>query len=229
MARRPIFQGADHLDQIKKIFSVIGTPVEEDLVWLPPAPCPARAFIARMPAHAKKPWSTVLPKISEAAINALDAMICVNPYQRASAKDAMLLDYFQPLFMEGDAKQAEVPITCDIDRMDLLGPSKQYLQHSMYAEICHLHPEHAMARVVELRLLPAAEDGTLAVSCHGVGGDVLATITAEPGQDIGDLRAKLSRQLEEPLEVLQLLRADGRLLNRCDAEEHQEARLVLAA
>lgn len=139
-----------------------------------------------------------------------------------------MLEYFKELRMEGDWRDAVAPITCDADNMERMGPTKHWLQMSMYAEICQLHPELATSRVIELHPLPTGMDGTLAVSCHNLEGSVLATITAEPGQDISDLRAKLSRQLDEPMEFLQLLRADGRLLNRFDAEEHEDARLVLA-
>lgn len=225
MGRQPLFQGGDHLDQIKKIFHIIGTPSEADLVWLPEAPCPARGFIARMPVWPKKPWSTLFPKVSHSATEALEAMLCINPCQRLSAKFAMMLEYFQPLYMEGDSREAPALIYCEADSTE---PTKHWLQNSMYAEICKFHPDQCQARVIELHPKPIAEDGTLAVACRGMGGDVLATITAEPGQDIGALRAKLSRQLDEPLEFLQLLRADGRLLDRCDAEEHKDVRLVLA-
>ena len=59
IGRRPFFTGKDHLDQIKKIFAVIGSPSEEDLDWLPPK-SPARGFLAKIPKHAKKPWSSAL-------------------------------------------------------------------------------------------------------------------------------------------------------------------------
>merc|ERR1711972_110613 len=46
VARKPIFAGKDHLDQIKKIVSVLGSPTEEELHWLPPSG-PARTFLRR--------------------------------------------------------------------------------------------------------------------------------------------------------------------------------------
>lgn len=178
IARKPIFLGTDHLDQLKKIFCIIGTPSENDLLWLPPAPCPSRSFISRMPVWERKPWSTVLPEVSQLAIEALNAMLHVDRDQRVSAKDAMMLEYFKPLFMEGDIKQGDVCITCDVDKMEPLKPTKHWLQNSMYAEICYLHPEHALSGVIQLHPLPSASDGTLAVSCHSLEGSALATITA---------------------------------------------------
>jgi mitogen-activated protein kinase 1/3 len=228
IGRVPIFQGKDYLDQIKKIFRIVGTPSDDDLVWLPAAPCPSRGFIAKMPPTVKTPWSIVYPKASSSAVEVLDAMLCVNPLQRASAKDASMMEYFQPLHTEGDLRTVEALIHCEVDSIQ---PTKHWLQNAMFAEVCYYNPEACgvPGRVVQLHPSGIAEDGTLAVSCCGAGGDILTTITAEPGQDISALRATLSRHLDEPPEFLQLFSADGRLLNRCDSEEHQDARLVLAA
>jgi mitogen-activated protein kinase 1/3 len=226
MGRKPIFRGADHLDQIKKIFHVVGTPSEGDLDWLPPEPCPARRWLSTMPVWPKQQWSAIYPNASDLATAALEAMICMNPAQRLSAKDAMKLAFFQPLYVEGDIQDADAPIACTVD--SIVEPTKYWIRNVMYAECCKFHPEHLQPRVIQLHPLAMAADGTLPISCHGLAGDELATIVAEPGQDISDLRAKLSRRLDEPMELLQLLRADGHLLNSSDAEEHLDARVVLA-
>lgn len=227
MGRKPLFQGTDHVDQIRKIFQIIGTPSEEDLVWLPAdTENPARKFVARMKGWPKQPWSHIYPKASQLAIDTLEQMLAVNVITRVSAKDAMLHAYFSPLYMDGDLREADAPVCCAVDRIE---PTKHWLQNAMYAECCKFHPEDMQSRVVQLHPTAIAEDGRLAVVCHGVGGDLLATIISEPGHDISSLRAQLSSQLDEPMEHLQLLRADGRLLGCCDAEEHQDVRLVLAA
>merc|ERR1719386_628092 len=53
--RKPIFAGKDHLDQIKKIIAVIGTPTEEELHWLPPNGS-ARSFLKKVPHAPKASW-----------------------------------------------------------------------------------------------------------------------------------------------------------------------------
>merc|ERR1719498_1455907 len=55
IGRKPIFTGKDHLDQIKKILQVLGTPTEKDMAWLP-GNGPARKFIEKqIPKCPKKP------------------------------------------------------------------------------------------------------------------------------------------------------------------------------
>merc|ERR1712190_410049 len=48
IGRKPIFTGKDHLDQIKKILQVLGSPAEEELSWLPRNGS-ARAFLKKCP------------------------------------------------------------------------------------------------------------------------------------------------------------------------------------
>merc|ERR1719329_930344 len=74
IGRKPIFTGKDHLDQIKKILAVIGTPSEADLTWLP-ARSPARAFIKKVPVSTKQDWGKVYSKASANAIHAIDKML----------------------------------------------------------------------------------------------------------------------------------------------------------
>merc|ERR1712056_3526 len=69
IGRKPIFCGKDHLDQIKKILMVIGTPTEADLEWLPPKG-PARAFIRKIPPSVKQEWKSIYPKASDNAAEA---------------------------------------------------------------------------------------------------------------------------------------------------------------
>jgi mitogen-activated protein kinase 1/3 len=124
MGRRPLFQGKDHLDQIKKIFQIVGSPTDADLMWLPPAPCPSRAFVAKMGMWPKHPWSQIYPAASPLAIEILDQMLDVNVISRVSAKDAMLHAYFAPLYMDGDLRAADAPVSCAVDRIE---PTKHWL------------------------------------------------------------------------------------------------------
>jgi mitogen-activated protein kinase 1/3 len=227
LGRTPLFQGADHIDQIRKIFQVMGTPSENDLAFLPPPPSPARSFVARMPAWPARRWSALYPHASDKAIEVLDAMLCINPASRMSAKDAMTLPYFANHFTISDldiAKAARVDLSCDDPQL----PTKYWLQNAVYAECCSFHPEQALMRIVELHPSSLAEDGSMAVACRALSGDVLATIVARPGEGIGYLQTQLSSLINEPAEMLQLMSADGRMLSKCNDDMLQDVHLVLA-
>ncbi len=48
LARKPLFTGKDHLDQIRKIIEKVGTPGDNDLKWIPEKG-PSRKFLAKCP------------------------------------------------------------------------------------------------------------------------------------------------------------------------------------
>merc|ERR1719387_2102771 len=101
IGRKPIFTGKDHLDQIKKILSVLGTPSEDDLKWLP-ARSPARAFIKKVPVSTKQDWKTIYPKASDSACEAIDKMLTFDPTVRLEVNTCLRLTYFESLHMEDD-------------------------------------------------------------------------------------------------------------------------------
>merc|ERR1719329_1956782 len=137
--RKPIFTGKDHLDQIKKILSVIGTPTEEDLVWLPTR-CPARSFIAKIPACKKQQWLSIYPKASKVAVEALDAMLTFHPGRRVDVTGAIELEYFKSLHMPDDEPVAEAPVNWAFDKFT---PTKRLLQNYIYVECARFHPSIA--------------------------------------------------------------------------------------
>jgi len=137
IGRKPIFTGKDHLDQIKKILSVLGTPTENDLTWLP-ARSPARAFIKKVPVTTKQDWSKVYPKASENAIYAIDRMLTFDPQRRADVQECLTLKYFETLHMADDEPVAEKPVDWAFDKFT---PTKRLLQNYIYSECAKFHPD----------------------------------------------------------------------------------------
>jgi len=137
IGRKPIFTGKDHLDQIKKILSVLGTPEEKDLSWLP-ARSPARAFIKKVPVTTKQEWSKVYPKASANAIFAIDQMLTFAPPDRPDVKTCLSFKYFETLHMEDDEPVAAVSVDWAFDKFT---PTKRLLQNYIYAECAKFHPD----------------------------------------------------------------------------------------
>jgi len=137
IGRKPIFTGKDHLDQIKKILAVIGTPTEEDLSWLP-ARSPARAFIKKVPVTTTQDWAKVYPKASANAVFALQRMLTFDPTKRADVKQCLCLKYFETLHMEDDEPVSDCPVDWAFDKFT---PTKRLLQNYIYAECAKFHPD----------------------------------------------------------------------------------------
>jgi len=139
IGRKPIFTGKDHLDQIKKIISVLGSPTEEDLEWLP-ARSPARNFIKKVPTCAKQPWSTVYPKATKNGIEAIEQMLTFDPTKRVDVPGTLTLPYYETLHMPDDEPVADKTIDWAFDKFT---PTKRLLQNYVYAECWSFHPEIA--------------------------------------------------------------------------------------
>jgi len=139
IGRKPIFTGKDHLDQIKKILSVIGSPSEEDLAWLP-AKTPARNFIKKIPKCDKQQWDKVYPapKCGPKAYEALEQMLKFNPVTRADVTQCLELPYFEHLHMPDDEPVAKGKVDWAFDKFT---PTKRLLQNYIYMECAQFHPD----------------------------------------------------------------------------------------
>lgn len=137
IGRKPLFTGKDHLDQIKKILAVLGTPSEADLEWLP-ARSPARNFIKKVPTSSKQPWINIYPKATPNGVDAMEKMLTFNPVKRATVQVALALPYYGSLHMPDDEPCAEHPVDWAFDKFT---PTKRLLQNYIYVECARFHPE----------------------------------------------------------------------------------------
>mmetsp|Transcript_84053 Transcript_84053/g.218770 ORF Transcript_84053/g.218770 Transcript_84053/m.218770 type:complete len:369 (+) Transcript_84053:124-1230(+) len=137
IGRKPIFPGRDHLDQVKKIIQIIGSPSEADLEWLP-AKGPGRSFVKKhMPTCTKQPWETIYPKATPDGVNAIERMLIFDPTKRPTVPDCLALPYFQTLHMPSDEPVAEAPVDWAFDNFT---PTKRLLQNYIYKECAAFHP-----------------------------------------------------------------------------------------
>lgn len=138
VGRRPIFFGKDHIDQLRKVFAVIGKPTSSDLDWLP-ADGPAHRFVNRLPKTVKRPWVSLFPDSSVEAHEAMEAMLTIKPVSRISAADAMLLTFFAGCHCPDDEPEVEPmePVDWSFDNFT---PTKRILQHRIYEECIKFHP-----------------------------------------------------------------------------------------
>eukprot|EP00441_Pelagodinium_beii_P034331 CAMPEP_0197627326 /NCGR_PEP_ID=MMETSP1338-20131121/5968_1 /TAXON_ID=43686 ORGANISM="Pelagodinium beii, Strain RCC1491" /NCGR_SAMPLE_ID=MMETSP1338 /ASSEMBLY_ACC=CAM_ASM_000754 /LENGTH=387 /DNA_ID=CAMNT_0043198017 /DNA_START=79 /DNA_END=1242 /DNA_ORIENTATION=+ len=139
ISRKPVFAGKDHLDQIRKIVSILGTPAEEDIHWLP-ANGSARSFLKKCVTAPKADWKKLYPSASDNAVEVISKMVTFDPTRRISVVDTLRLKYFENLFDEEDLVQDKC--TTHIDwAFDNFEPTKPLLQSYIYCECASFHPE----------------------------------------------------------------------------------------
>ncbi|XP_065665221.1 cyclin-dependent kinase 2 isoform X2 [Hydra vulgaris] len=93
MTRKALFPGDSEIDQLFKVFRVLGTPNEK--VW--PGVTDLKEFKSDFPKWRPQPFQAFLPMLDENGIDLLEKMLLYSPASRISAKNAMNHPYFDDL------------------------------------------------------------------------------------------------------------------------------------
>ncbi|KAJ1864840.1 Cyclin-dependent kinase catalytic subunit [Coemansia sp. RSA 989] len=91
--RKPLFPGDSEIDEIFKIFRILGTPTEEiwpDFTHLPD-------YKKSFPKWQAKDLSKLIPKLDADGIDLLKRMLTYDPAHRISAKQALAHPYFNDI------------------------------------------------------------------------------------------------------------------------------------
>ncbi|CAG9318449.1 unnamed protein product [Blepharisma stoltei] len=91
--KRPLFTGDSEIDQLFKIFKVLGTPTDQVF----PGVTSFADFKPTFPKWRGESLRTLVPNISEDGLDLLSSMICYDPSKRISAKNALKHPYFSDL------------------------------------------------------------------------------------------------------------------------------------
>eukprot|EP00928_Gymnodinium_smaydae_P072038 TRINITY_DN55478_c0_g1_i1.p1 TRINITY_DN55478_c0_g1~~TRINITY_DN55478_c0_g1_i1.p1 ORF type:complete len:457 (-),score=40.10 TRINITY_DN55478_c0_g1_i1:441-1811(-) len=208
--RRAIFPGKTYLDQIEKIIQIRGCPADSELDWLPPAPCPARAFLAKWEQTTKQPLESLYPQISHIGLDALDTMLQFHPARRSTAEFAMQHPFFAVVYDPQDVRTDVLELSAL--RLDVARSTPRSSQRALLAESYRLNSERAIPlRAVSLRLASREDNGSVTLHCHGIDGEMLTSIQLGPGEGLRVLRRKLCEELEEVEDLLRIVAADGSL------------------
>jgi len=91
--KKPLFVGDSEIDQIFKIFKVLGTPNENN--W--PDALKLKDFKPSFPKFKGIPMSEHTPTLEEIEVHLLEGLVALDPNKRISAKQALLHPYFDQM------------------------------------------------------------------------------------------------------------------------------------
>ncbi|XP_062860723.1 mitogen-activated protein kinase 12b [Trichomycterus rosablanca] len=131
---RPLFKGNDHLDQLREIMKITGTPAPDFIVKLQSQD--AKNYIRSLPKVPKKDLHTIFFKASSDVVNALEKMLLLDPDKRVSASEALELPMFTD-FREPEEETEALPYDHSMDNTDLL--LEQWKRHT-FTEILTFQP-----------------------------------------------------------------------------------------
>ncbi|KAG0312271.1 Cyclin-dependent kinase 3 [Linnemannia gamsii] len=90
ITKRPLFPGDSEIDEMFKIFKILGTPNET--VW--PGVSSLKDWNPEFPKWQRKDLRTLVPGLNEEGLDLLEQLIDYNPARRISAKRALLHPFF---------------------------------------------------------------------------------------------------------------------------------------
>lgn len=122
---RPLFKGNDHLDQLREIMKITGTPAQDFVMKLQSQD--AKNYIRGLPKVPKKDLNTIFFKASSEAVGALERMLVLDPEKRVSAAEALELPLFTE-FREPEEETEALPYDHSMDNMEL--PLDQWKRHT---------------------------------------------------------------------------------------------------
>eukprot|EP01121_Diplochlamys_sp_Union-15-3_P016097 TRINITY_DN5416_c0_g3_i1.p1 TRINITY_DN5416_c0_g3~~TRINITY_DN5416_c0_g3_i1.p1 ORF type:complete len:304 (-),score=36.04 TRINITY_DN5416_c0_g3_i1:90-1001(-) len=93
ITKRPLFPGDSEIDQIYRIFRILGTPNDDE--W--PGVSKLDNYRITFPKWKKQSLSSVLPKMDPDGLDLLESMLIYQPCKRISAKGALKHQYFNEL------------------------------------------------------------------------------------------------------------------------------------
>jgi len=96
--RKPLFPGDSEIDEIFKIFRILGTPNEQD--W--PGVTSFPDFKPSFPKWGRTDVANIVTNLDEIGLDLLDALLVYDPAGRISAKQTVIHPYFGG--MNGDTR-----------------------------------------------------------------------------------------------------------------------------
>jgi serine/threonine protein kinase len=140
--RRPLFEGQNHIDQVSRTFSIMGTPSPDALERL--SSDEARQFVRSLGFLPKVPLANVIPGASPLALDLLERMLVIDPLHRIGVDEALEHPYLAQF--HDPAAETTCPALFDFT-FETRQLSREDYQLEVFRELVQFHPE-------ALQLLP---------------------------------------------------------------------------
>mmetsp|Transcript_42494 Transcript_42494/g.136317 ORF Transcript_42494/g.136317 Transcript_42494/m.136317 type:complete len:374 (+) Transcript_42494:402-1523(+) len=136
LGRKPLFPGKDYIHQLKLIIQVLGSPDEEDLMFIQSHK--ARSYIRALPFTPKVPFKKLHPRANPLAIDLLEKMLVFNPEKRITVEEALEHPYLASLHDPAVEPVSERPYEFDFEDEEL---KEDALKDRVWREMQYYHQD----------------------------------------------------------------------------------------
>lgn len=84
---KPLFRGKDYVDQLNQILMILGTPKEATLTKI--GSVRAQNYVRSLPIMRRVPYQELFPQANPLALDLLDRMLTLDPFQRITVEEAL--------------------------------------------------------------------------------------------------------------------------------------------
>ncbi|XP_068665692.1 mitogen-activated protein kinase homolog MMK1-like isoform X2 [Aristolochia californica] len=139
MDRRPLFPGKDHVQQLRLLMELIGTPTEADMGFMSEN---GRRYIRQLPCHPRQSFRERFPNVHPLAVDLVEKMLTFDPRQRIRVEDALAHPYLASLHDSSDEPVCLTPFRFDFEHHAL---TEEQVRELIYREAIAFNPEYQLS------------------------------------------------------------------------------------
>ncbi|XP_042465285.1 mitogen-activated protein kinase 5-like isoform X2 [Zingiber officinale] len=138
MNRQALFPGRDHMNQMRLITELIGTPTEAELDFLRNED--ARRYMKHLPQFPPKSFASMFPHINPVAIDLIERMLTFDPNKRITVEEALAHPYLERLHDIADEPICTEPFSFDFEQQAL---TEDQMKELIFREALAFNPDYS--------------------------------------------------------------------------------------